>query len=390
MKNKNDLGYSKINNKKNKLPTETHQLLDERQNLLDNIQIDQPIVDNIDFNELFDLADIQKLQQEFAEATGVASVITHVDGTPITVPSNFTRLCRGIIRKTEKGRKNCYKSDAVIGAYSADGPNVKRCLSGGLWDAGAAITVGDKHVANWLIGQVRDESVHSEHLAAYAREIGADEDEMVAAFNEVPQMSEEQFNRIARFLYTIANQLSNLAYKNYLQKQMIKENVEKQEEILYLSYHDFLTGMYNRRYYEESLSRLNRPENLPLALLLGDVNGLKYLNDTVGHIAGDELLKKIADIIDRHCLKDDVAARLGGDEFVVIMPRTSQKDAEDRIEAMSQSAQSESVAGMPLSISFGCEMITEEEQSIYEVFKKAEDKMYREKNRIKIKQLAEV
>ena len=124
------------------------------------------------FEDMFDLADIQRLQDEFSDATGVASVVTRPDGTPLTRPANFTRFCSKVVRGAEKGCANCFRSDALIGRYNPKGPTIQRCLSGGLWDAGAGISVGGKHVANWLIGQVRDESQNEEAIRAYAREIG--------------------------------------------------------------------------------------------------------------------------------------------------------------------------------------------------------------------------
>ncbi len=113
--------------------------------------------ETITFEQLFDLDDIQRLQDEFADALGVGSVITRPDGSPVTQPSRFCRLCAEIIRGTPAGCANCFRSDAAIGVPRSDGPTVQPCLSGGLWDAGAAITVGGTHVASWLIGQVRDE-----------------------------------------------------------------------------------------------------------------------------------------------------------------------------------------------------------------------------------------
>lgn len=68
----------------------------------------------ISFFDLFDLKEIQNIQDSFAKATGVASIITDTEGHPITDPSNFCRLCIDIIRKTEKGLINCMKSDAQI------------------------------------------------------------------------------------------------------------------------------------------------------------------------------------------------------------------------------------------------------------------------------------
>lgn len=200
----------------------------DRKNL--NIALEKRVValtkplddsDEIVFENLFNINDIQKLQDEFAQATGVASIITRPDGTPITKPSNFCRLCIDIIRKTEKGLENCYKSDAVLGRLKAEGPTIQPCMSGGLWDAGAGISVGGKHVANWLIGQVRDGSQTEEKIRAYAHEIGADESEMALAFSEVKSMPREQFERVARVLFTLSNQISNIAYQNLQQARYI-------------------------------------------------------------------------------------------------------------------------------------------------------------------------
>lgn len=185
----------------------------------------------ITFEQLFNLPDIQRLQDEFALATGVASIITQPDGTPITEASNFCRLCKDIIRKTEKGLCNCFKSDAVLGRYNPEGPIIQPCLSGGLWDAGAAITIDDRHVANWLIGQVRDSSQTESKMRSYAREINADEDDVADAFKEVPAMSYDQFEKVANVLFTLANQLSNIAHQNLQQARFIAE-YEQAEEAL--------------------------------------------------------------------------------------------------------------------------------------------------------------
>jgi PAS domain S-box-containing protein len=161
----------------------------------------------------------------------VASVITHTDGSPITKPSKFCRLCAGIIRKTDKGCANCFHSDAIIGRACKDGPIIQKCLSGGLWDAGAGITVGGKHVANWLIGQVRDETQTEDKIRAYAREIGANEDDVAQAFKEVPSMSRKQFENISKMLFTLATQLSTSAYQNIQQARFIFERKEAENAL---------------------------------------------------------------------------------------------------------------------------------------------------------------
>lgn len=177
----------------------------------------------IKFLDLFDLEEIQNLQDAFAKATGVASIITDTNGRPITKPSNFCRLCRDIIRKTEKGLQNCMYSDSVLGRVNPEGPIMQPCLSGGLWDGGASILVGDEHIANWLIGQVRNEHQEETKILAYAHEIGADIDEFRIALSEVTSMSTKQFGHVCNALFVMAKQLSTLAYQNVLQQRTIAE-----------------------------------------------------------------------------------------------------------------------------------------------------------------------
>ncbi len=183
------------------------------------------------FEELFNLEDIQRLQDEFAQAVNVASVITRLDGVPLTRPSNFTRFCNDIVRKTEKGRFNCFRAEAALGQLASPGPVILPCLSGGLWDAGAVISIGDRRIAHWLIGQVRDNTQTEETIRQYAHEIGVDEHNLVEAYREVPVMSPEQFRRIGQMLFTLANQLSTAAYQNVQQARFITDLQRAEEKI---------------------------------------------------------------------------------------------------------------------------------------------------------------
>jgi PAS domain S-box-containing protein len=178
----------------------------------------------IAFGDIFDLAEIQRMQDLFADAHSVASLITDLEGNPITKPSNFTHFCENVIRKTEIGCANCFKSDAVLGSYNPKGATVQKCLSGGLWDAGASITVGGKHIANWLIGQVRNNDVDLDKLMHYASEIGVDIETYKSALENVPIMSVEQFTKIANLLFVFANELSERAFANLELKNKISES----------------------------------------------------------------------------------------------------------------------------------------------------------------------
>jgi len=154
---------------------------------------------------------------------------------------------------------------------------------------------------------------------------------------------------------------------------------QKQQKIEYLSYHDQLTGLYNRRFYVEELKRLDTKRNLPLTIVMGDVNGLKLINDSFGHVMGDELLKKVAEVITKGCRVDDIIARLGGDEFVIILPKTDAFETEQIIERINDLSLKEKVGAINISISFGWETKKHEIERIEEIFTKAEDHMYKKK-----------
>ena len=118
-----------------------------------------------------------------------------------------------------------------MGSFNPDGPKLKKCLSVGLWDAGASITVGGKHIANWLIGQVRNEETDEAHFLNYAQEIGADQDEFMTALSEVPTMSVKQFEKIAEMLYAFSKDISDKAYTNLQLKWQMEERSQTEKSL---------------------------------------------------------------------------------------------------------------------------------------------------------------
>ena len=159
----------------------------------------------------------------------------------------------------------------------------------------------------------------------------------------------------------------------------ITERKQLEYKLEYLSYHDQLTGLYNRRFFEEELIRLNEKKNFPLTIVMADVNGLKLINDSFGHAVGDELIKKVAEIIKKGCRVNDIAARLGGDEFVILLPNTDGYETEKIVKNIKTLAIKEKVGVVDISISFGYETKNNEEEKIDEISKKAEDYMYKKK-----------
>ncbi len=172
--------------------------------------------------DIFGADELQRIQDAFSNATGLASLITSPDGTPITRESNFSELCL-LIRSTKKGLRNCKASDALLGSMGSSGPAFSPCLSCGIWDAGTPIIVGGIHIANWLIGQVRSEETDCEQILAYAKEIDAPAEPYRKAFADIPVMPLERFRKIVRSLDTIAGDLSRRAYNQVKQHELFRE-----------------------------------------------------------------------------------------------------------------------------------------------------------------------
>lgn len=165
----------------------------------------------------------------------------------------------------------------------------------------------------------------------------------------------------------------------------ITERKKLEEELRVLSFKDELTGLYNRRFYEEEVKRLNTKRNYPITILLGDVNHLKEINDTYGHIEGDNLLKSVAQVLKETCREDDIIARIGGDEFMMILPQTSFEQADKVINRLYQALEQKQIKGEQVSVSFGKSTLTTEQTNVESAFIEAEDNMYKKKQELNIK-----
>ena len=159
----------------------------------------------------------------------------------------------------------------------------------------------------------------------------------------------------------------------------ITSEKQEQEYILKLTYKDQLTGLYNRRYYEEQIEKLSGSEFLPLAIIMIDVNGLKLTNDAFGHHIGDELLKKVAKNLISCDSKGGFACRVGGDEFLMVFQNTDENEAEYLVDKLYELVSAERLENIVISISAGCQVRTDVSQSIRDTLIKAENHMLRKK-----------
>ncbi len=157
------------------------------------------------------------------------------------------------------------------------------------------------------------------------------------------------------------------------------EKKEKQRRVEYLSYHDQLTGIYNRRFFEEEMLRLDTIRNLPISVIYADVNGLKTINDAFGHQTGDQLIQQVAVAIKAECRADDILARTGGDEFVLLLPATDDNSAEGMAIRIRERIEQEKIFDINISVSCGWATKDLGNQDISEILKNAEDAMYQAK-----------
>jgi PAS domain S-box-containing protein len=206
---------------------------------LDFILSPEKPMGDFSLSDIFDIEQLQKIQDAFAITHNVASVITDIEGNPITAPSNFSPVCQ-IIRSTTRGRELCHKSDKLIGQQARKllKPFSTNCLSCGFVDAGAPIIIAGKHIANWMIGQALKNGLNEERIRETARKLGSNEQQMVEAFREMSFGEIGQFNNVMNFLWIMAKEISALGYNNLklardIEERKAMEKALRESEDLY-------------------------------------------------------------------------------------------------------------------------------------------------------------
>ena len=159
----------------------------------------------------------------------------------------------------------------------------------------------------------------------------------------------------------------------------ITNRVLLNQKLEVLSYTDALTNIKNRACFEEKVKKYSDVQYLPLGLIMGDANGLKIVNDTLGHLEGDKLLKDVAYIMNEVCKDKGEVYRFGGDEFIALLPNTTLKECEVLVNEITNKCNECKEEKFNISISLGASVKKDMDRDVYEVLKEAEDKVYRKK-----------
>lgn len=159
----------------------------------------------------------------------------------------------------------------------------------------------------------------------------------------------------------------------------VTEKKKEEENLRRLSYTDILTGLFNRAYFEEKVKELSSGKQLSIGVIMGDADGLKLVNDTLGHLQGDILLQTIAKVLKDVCNDGQLIFRTGGDEFVILIPNSTDYECEHIIKKIFNQCGKYKHDLIDISISLGYSITDHSNRNIYESLKEAEAKVYRQK-----------
>jgi diguanylate cyclase (GGDEF)-like protein len=305
--------------------------------------------------EIFDLSILTSSCQSFTDFSGLGTAILDLKGN-VLVATGWQPICTQFHRVHPETSKNCLESDTILSASADNGSryNIYRCKNG-LIDVAIPIYLNKQHIATFFTGQFFLEAPNQEEFKAQAHKYKFDETIYMESLNKVKVFNEEEVKRHVEYLVTLTELFAQMGLNkiNAIKKSMeyadhlseiVKDKTRKLEqanialarvngelasankELEHLSLKDTLTGLYNRRAFNQYFERewdLARRNGTLISMLMIDVDDFKLFNDTYGHVAGDNCLIDIATVVqDSVNRPTDFVVRYGGEELACILPNT--------------------------------------------------------------------
>ncbi len=353
------------------------------------------------FTDIFDIPKLTELCERFTCINGTVTALLDLEGN-VHVKTGWQKICTEFHRVNPKSAARCLESDTAIAGQIAKGEkyNVYKCKNG-LVDIAVPIFVDGDHVATFFTGQFLFQQPDDHYFLKQAQELGMEQIPYMDALRAVPVFDEEEVRKIMLFLTTLAQTIGEMGkarlellrlHEHELQQKLALEETAKEltrakNALEKLATEDHLTGLFNRRFFEQELAReFLRAKRYAshLVVCVLDADNFKSINDSWGHAAGDQVLKRIASIITDSIRKTDTAARIGGDEFCIIFPDANLEEISVYLENVREriSSQPILVNGMVIygSCSFGLAVIHPEDTSESAILHRADQALYQSKH----------
>ena len=324
-----------------------------------------------------DLADIPKLQELMGSLywlTDIAIGIIEADGDFL-----FCAGWRGACTQGEQKLCDCH---AFISAnLDPISYTCRRCPTGMLHYA-CPIVIDGEHVASVYIGQFFTDPPDEVAIRLEAANRGLRPEEYRKMLDKVPIIPPMRLTLLLKYLKDLANMLADIGLQRRQQMETLEILQLSQERLQYLSCHDPLTGLRNRVHFEEQMAAMEQSPHLPCAVMVLDLDGLKQVNDLLGHHAGDLMLQAAATIIREAAPTESTVSRIGGDEFALLLPNSDlavidaiRQRILDKVAHYNNGRPQQ-----PLGISIGFAIADSLPMSMRALVKEADARMYQDKN----------
>lgn len=325
-----------------------------------------------------DLADIPKLQELMGSLywlTDVAIGIIEADGSFL-----FCAGWRNACVSDASGPCDCQAH--ISRSLDPVAYTCHRCSTGMLHYA-SPIVVEGKHLASVYIGQFFTEPPDEAAVKAHASDRGLQPEEFLLSLKKFAVIPPMRLTLLLKYLHDLADMLADIGLQRLKQMEALALLRQNEEHLQYISRHDSLTGILNRTSFEDAMAEFERRQELPFAMMVFDLDGLKLVNDSLGHVSGDAMLRASAGLIRDAAPPDASVYRIGGDEFALLLPQADKETLEGihRVLQAKIDRHNQGQSTLTLGISVGYALAVAAPLKIRDLFMEADTCMYKDKLR---------